>query len=328
MRPIWSWPKGAACRLPPSTASLRPQRRPRGSRCWGCDVGQYRLTSVNGTWYRASKWVLDADRRRDCKMRRNQSVREIQDMDVRRRLVLAGGKVEQLWRYMRGLIQTHVNNEYLSYSNCLTAQIPPSYAANAYNNVQDVMFYGELVKLAAMWDTVDLDKISIPTIVELIGTPATKANLFQWRHVPEAYRKANAMIVSRMSTIDQEEAWMTIDSQMTRARSAFEHFWRSSVCLAHCVSKSNRLKRLIDTRARHFVHNFDKQNYSVRSTPQAPTKYGEERRLLNTTIRITSSLSIVVRNHQIDYANDFEYCRRNADELWLSCHFKLPIHER
>ena len=261
--------------------------------------------------------------RREFEMRRDQSIKKIRGMDVKQRIVLAEGKVEQLWRHISRLIQTHVNNEYLSYSNQLTGQIPSSYAANAYNNLQDVMFYGELVKLAAIWDAVDIDKVSIPTIVELIYSPPTKTTLFQWRHASYAQRKANAIIKSRMSEISPIEVQMIMDSQMERTRLIYERSWRSSVCLAACVSASRRLKNLLDTRAQHFAHNFDKLNYLGHSTPHAHAKYGEERRLLNTTIRIASSLSIVVRNHQIDYSSDFAFCRRNADELWLSCRFAL-----
>jgi HEPN superfamily AbiU2-like protein len=60
----------------------------------------------------------------------------------------------------------------LTYTPTLSAQIPKSFAANAFNVFQLSMYHFEIVRLCALWDRAaerDIDKESIPTVVELIA---------------------------------------------------------------------------------------------------------------------------------------------------------------
>jgi hypothetical protein len=56
----------------------------------------------------------------------------------------------------------------LSIRNKLSSQIPESYAANAFNVFQQSIHQFEIVRLCALWDSAELEKENIPTVVGLI----------------------------------------------------------------------------------------------------------------------------------------------------------------
>ena len=66
----------------------------------------------------------------------------------------------------------HESNAVVIYSRKLTEQIPRSYAAHAFNQVQRSMHLFEIIRLCALWDPPGTDRESIPTIVELFNEPA------------------------------------------------------------------------------------------------------------------------------------------------------------
>ena len=100
-------------------------------------------------------------------------------MDPGERIKRAHGKAEQLSKYIIQLLQTRQNNEMLIYSSLISDQIRPSFAAHAYNNLIEITLLGEIVRLCALWDSLDLDKFCIPTIIVLIDDAKVQALLFR-----------------------------------------------------------------------------------------------------------------------------------------------------
>ena len=66
------------------------------------------------------------------------------------------------------LIALHENNALIFYSPLLTDQIPESFAANAFNVVQESVHRYEIVRLCTFWDGLDLEKSNVPTVIELV----------------------------------------------------------------------------------------------------------------------------------------------------------------
>jgi hypothetical protein len=54
------------------------------------------------------------------------------------------------------------------HSPLLSSQIRQSFCANAFNVFQRSMYQIDIVRLCALWDSVDIDKENIPTVIELI----------------------------------------------------------------------------------------------------------------------------------------------------------------
>ncbi len=84
------------------------------------------------------------------------------------RVKTAKEKTERVVDHLLYLLALHENNAIVLYSPTLSSQIPTSYAANAFNVFQRALHQFEILRLCALWDRAELDKESIPTIIELI----------------------------------------------------------------------------------------------------------------------------------------------------------------
>src|SRR5437588_12446059 len=93
---------------------------------------------------------------------------EIKDLARPERIRLAKAKMKKVIDHFLYVIELHANNSFVVFSPVLASQIPNSYAANAFNVFQRSMYQIEIVRLCALWDSVDLDKENIPTVVKLI----------------------------------------------------------------------------------------------------------------------------------------------------------------
>ncbi len=111
--------------------------------------------------------------------------------------------------------------------------------------------------------------------------------------------------------------WRAIDKKV-------ERMWRTGVELGKRVSASGRLKAFVELRASQFAHNFDEVNFTRRTMAQLPARYGQEGRMLLTTIRVANSLNTVVRNASFDYVDAERNATRNARDLGESCRFIRP----
>ena len=84
------------------------------------------------------------------------------------RIRLAKAKMTKVLDHFLYVIELHANNSFVVFSPLLASQIPRSHAANAFNVFQRSMHQIEIVRLCAIWDSIDLDKENIPTVVALI----------------------------------------------------------------------------------------------------------------------------------------------------------------
>lgn len=88
------------------------------------------------------------------------------------RIELAKSKMIRIVDHFLYLIELHANNSYVVYSSTLSSQIPTSFAASAFNVFQRSMYQIEIVRLCALWDSVDPEKENIPTVIALIDDDA------------------------------------------------------------------------------------------------------------------------------------------------------------
>ena len=93
---------------------------------------------------------------------------KISNLPISERVQLAEKKTRRIVKELRWLIDLHENNALVSYSPVLADQIPRSFAAKAFNVVQTSMLHFEIVRLCTLWDRCDVEKFSIPTVVELV----------------------------------------------------------------------------------------------------------------------------------------------------------------
>jgi hypothetical protein len=98
------------------------------------------------------------------------------------RLAVAKARTDKLVHHIVPLFLMHESNAVVIYSQKLSEQIPPSYAAHAFNQFQRSMHLFELVRLCAMWDPPGKDRESIPTIIDLFNEPALIDHLVSEAH--------------------------------------------------------------------------------------------------------------------------------------------------
>jgi hypothetical protein len=94
--------------------------------------------------------------------------RSFDNLPAPERIERAKAKMEKVLDHFLHLLALHANNAHVVYSSILSAQIPPSYAANAFNVFQQSMHQIAVVRLCALWDGVDPEKENIRTVIELI----------------------------------------------------------------------------------------------------------------------------------------------------------------
>ena len=82
------------------------------------------------------------------------------------RIAAAKQKTARVVDHLQYLLELHENNAIVVYSPTLSAQIPRSHAANAFNVFQRAMHQFEIVRLCALWDSADPEKDSSATKFE------------------------------------------------------------------------------------------------------------------------------------------------------------------
>jgi AbiU2 len=91
-----------------------------------------------------------------------------EDMTAAERIQAAKEKTARVLDHLLYLLELHANNAHVVYSPLLSSQIPRSFAANAFDVLQRSMHQFEIVRLCALWDSADINKQNIPTVIELI----------------------------------------------------------------------------------------------------------------------------------------------------------------
>jgi len=85
----------------------------------------------------------------------------------------------------------HESNTLVIYSPKMSAQIPRSFAAHAFNQFQRSMHLFEIIRLCGLWDPSGTDRESIPTMVELFDEPALVEQIARERRTTSTPTKRN-----------------------------------------------------------------------------------------------------------------------------------------
>jgi hypothetical protein len=190
------------------------------------------------------------------KQRKLTAVDEIRALKLGPRISLAKAKMERALDHFLYVLELHANNAFVVRSNILSAQIPQSFAANAFNVFQRSMHQIEIVRLCAMWDSADLDKENILTVVELIDDPLVIEAL-----ADETRRHHSAMggLIFKSSEDDEEEM-MTRALEAANAQFGEEQAMRvkteldDAIKAARKIAKSDRLSSVMNLRDKHLAH--------------------------------------------------------------------------
>lgn len=221
-------------------------------------------------------------------------------LSTHERISLAKSKSDDLINRLLQVIPLHESNRLVTYTDTPSKQIPPSFAARAFNEFQGAMHLFELTRLCALWDTPGEHRVSIPTIAALLDDK-------QVRHA-----------------LDEETAswWRTGGALAAFEQSQVEGIRRKlsgAIKVAKFVSQSQLVRRFRDFRNSHLAHSL-KGNESRLGNP----KYGQERRLVPVSIEVVHRLYRGVHNSDFALVDAVRQSKRNARELWENYALTIP----
>jgi AbiU2 len=256
----------------------------------------------------------------------SRQVKELQDLPTERRVALAKAKMEQVLNHFLYLLELHANNSFVIYSPILAKQIPTSFAANAFNVFQRGMHQIEIVRLCALWDSADLQKENIPTVIELIDD----APIIQILADETRSHWANQP-VGHFPTEPNDPELCEVAAEVMKASNI--HFGDQQAALAvselsqaiNCardILSSDTLNKVMNLRDRHLAHSLEK-TYREKHGPIEPMQYGDETNLLNSSVPIIEKLLNWVNGKSFSIANSQKIDHENAQALWAGCTFKV-----
>lgn len=250
----------------------------------------------------------------------------IKKLDLNQRIDQAKIKIEKVLDHFLYVIELHENNKIIAYSSTLSGQIPESCAANAFNVFQRAMHHFEIVRLCALWDSVDVEKENIPTVVELIDDAEIIELL---SNETESYWKNHPISISNPSP-DPEIAKLELESfkqaeaefgarQGDKARQGLQ----KAIETSKEVINSGRLISLMNMRDKHLAHSLTTTRREQTNIPIEPVKYGDEALILEQSIPIIEDLMCWIKGTSFSIEESRKIDRRYAEALWHGCTFKV-----
>jgi hypothetical protein len=251
---------------------------------------------------------------------------KIAKLTVPERLKAAKDKTPRVLDHLLYLLELHENNAIVLYSPTLSSQIPTSYAANAFNVFQRSLHQFEIVRLCALWDSIEPEKENIPTIIEFIDHPEIIESLAQetaahWRGLggailnpssdPELHALELGALQQSNESFGQEQAQKARDEL------------RKAIDDSRSILASPKHASIMNLRDKHLAHSLSQTRREQRAGPVAPMKYGDERDVLNASLPIVGVLYCWVNGASFSFEDSRKIDQKNAKALWEACTFNI-----
>jgi len=251
---------------------------------------------------------------------------KISKLSIAERITAAKAKTERLVDHLLYVIELHENNAITLYSPILTSQIPTSYAGNAFIVFRHALHQFEIVRLCALWDTVELEKENIPTVIELIDHPDVIEALAQ---ETEAHWKGHGGHIINPS--NEPELHAIEVEALLRSNEEFgaEQAWRARDGLSKAIYDSRAIlaspkhTSVMNLRDKYLAHSLTETRRERKVGLIDPMKYGDEREMLNASLPIVQALFCWVNGKSFDFENSRKIDRENAKALWEACTFDI-----
>jgi hypothetical protein len=239
------------------------------------------------------------------------------------RIKLAKDKMPRVLDHFLYLLELHANNAHVVYSSLLSSQIPQSYGANAFNIFRRSMHQFEIVRLCALWDSADLAKENIPTVIELIDD-ATIIDVFadeiRSQRANDAIILLNPSVEPTLNAAERNAVRQSelafAEDQADTARSEL----RRAIDQARVIVASPRLASIMNIRDKHLAHSLEKTRREKQG-PVAPMMYGDETGVLDLSVPIVEQLYCWVNQKSFSLDEARRIDSENATSLWRGCKF-------
>lgn len=218
------------------------------------------------------------------------------------------------------LIWINESNAVTLYSDVLTKQIPRSYAAHAFNVFRKAMYQIEIVRLCALWDKANLERETIPTVIELIDHPAVLSQLSETVRAQYSGTVAADDAVATDSDAEVLKFYHAKEGKEWSQRAVAE--LRDAVRRARSIQKSGRLKAMRTLRDIRIAHNLTGDAMKKVGIVE-PIKDQDERLVLEETLSIITVLYRWVNGVGISFEASQKIDRKCVEALWTNCAFSI-----
>jgi len=253
-------------------------------------------------------------------------MRIFENLPTAERVEAAKEKTRRIVDHLLYLLALHENNAIVLYSPTVSAQIPTSFAANAFNTFQRGLHLFEIVRLCALWDSARPDRESIPTVIQLIDDSDVIETLVQetaaqWQKRepqlplddidPELHNEVIQQLRLNQEGFAQQEA--------QKAREGL----RKAIHDSRLITSSQKLQSILNLRHKSLAHSLSVTDLERKLGEVEPMKYGYERDVLNSTLPIVEALYCWVNGCSFLFENSQKIARKNAEALWTACTFNI-----
>ncbi len=241
------------------------------------------------------------------------------------RIEMAKAKMKRLVGHLVYLIALHENNAFIVYSKTLSAQIPKSYAAHAFNLFREAMHQIEIVRMCAVWDKPGEDRDNIPTVTSLIDRDsiidalAEETRVYYANMPPHLFdlpddpaeRAFQIEAVKRVNDKFGEE-------QATKARVAL----REAIAGTDAILNSQRLQSVRTMRDSELAHVLSPREKKLEIEVER-AKFHDETKLLEASIPIVEQLYCWVNGISFSLNESRQIHGGYAKALWNTCTFRV-----
>jgi hypothetical protein len=182
----------------------------------------------------------------------------------------------------------------------------------------------ELVRLCALWDAPGADRVSIPTVVELVDKPQIIEALVEevrghWANIGSRNLNPSSdpeLIAIEEALIKEHEVRFG-EHQATEAQAELSE----AIANTREIICSPRLKALKNHRDKHLAHSLTTKKLETHE-PLPPVTYAYTSELFDTSIPIVEKLHCWVTGKGFSIAETRKISGRCAKALWQGCKFE------
>ena len=216
---------------------------------------------------------------------------ELRDSSADERIKIAKEIISKLTDRVIDVVNLSAVCDYFVYSDTLSSQIPRSYAGHAFDATKQALFQQLIIRTVALWDKPDRNNFSIPTAIAVIDNDAVIQQL-QREHFQN--HSGTGSINFNPSHDPEIEAAIQTLMQDSQTQFATQQADEADKILRHCIDMvkkvSNDIIHLSIVNLRnHLSHSLDETREEIKG-PVANMKYGQEKDLLQTSIRLIENL--------------------------------------
>ncbi|MGJ4972895.1 hypothetical protein ACQR1N_31015 [Bradyrhizobium sp. HKCCYLRH1073] len=232
---------------------------------------------------------------------------------------------ERLVDHAHYLLDIRENNAIVVYSDQLSKQIPRSYAANAFNVFREAMHQIEMVRLIALWDQPHVDNETILSVIEFVDDDKVIQTLAD---AARAMYGAAPEPIDPNETAEEREITLRVLKEINAKRGE-EHAnkasegLRKAIAEARALKSSPQLKSIRNLRNKHVAHYLTQSNAEKNGETIAPMKVGDEKPVLEASLRIIELLYCWVNGVGISFEESQKIDKKCAEELWNNCKFEI-----